>query len=127
MVSLVAANDQNVRLVDDNYLALADLLVVHFEAGPLELFEVIKCMLVEFGEVEELLTDRTAIVSRAWLTGLGLVHAPQVLDLLLGRLELRCQILYTVVINLLLAAVDTDEAAMLAAEDYHRTLVLVRE
>lgn len=52
LISLVAADDEDVRLVDDNNLSFADLLIVHFEASPLELFKVVKSVLVKLSEVE---------------------------------------------------------------------------
>lgn len=127
LVSLVAADDQDVALVNDHYFALADLLVEHLEARPLQSFKVIEGMLIEFSEVEQLLTNRLARGAAARLTGLRLVHGPQVLDLALRYLQLPCQMLHTVVHLLLWRANDADVAALSAPENNRRARLLMRE
>jgi hypothetical protein len=84
-------------------------------------------MLVQLREVEKFLADAGAIVARARLPGLRLVYASEVRDLLLRRRQLCLQMLNTVVILLFRASVNALEAAVLAAEDDHWTLVLVLE
>lgn len=57
LVGFVTTYNQYVALVDDDNLSFTYLLVIHLEAGPLEAFEVIECVLVELREVEELLAN----------------------------------------------------------------------
>ena len=52
LVSLVPTDNQNVALIDHYDFAFANFLVEHFERCPLEPFEIVKCMLVEFGKIK---------------------------------------------------------------------------
>ena len=56
-LGLVAAYNENVLLVDHHDLPLGDLSIVDFEGGPAEGLEIVKGVLVELGEVEELLRE----------------------------------------------------------------------
>lgn len=57
VICLVASNDKNVLLVDDNNFTLGDLSVINFEIVPLHLIKIIESMLVEFGKVEHLVLE----------------------------------------------------------------------
>lgn len=83
--------------------------------------------MVEFSEVKQLLRDALGSAPAARLARLGLVHVAQVLDFRLGDLQLRSQVLHAVVRLLLLRANHADEGTLLAAEDNHGALLLVRK
>jgi hypothetical protein len=125
LICLIAANDENVWLIDDDNLALTDFLVEHFEAGPLQFFKIVVSVLIQLGEVKQLLADSSTIDTGAWLSVLIAVHVAKVLDLRLRHLELIIQMLHAVVTLLLGASNDAIEATLLAVEYDHRALLLV--
>lgn len=126
MISLVPSDYQDIRFVNDDDFAFTDFLIENFEAGPFESLKIVECVLVKFREVKQLLGDGRPVRARASCT-LRLVHGAKVLDLLLGHLELACEVLHAVVLFLILAADDAHELAVRTSEDYGWTLVLVRE
>lgn len=96
LVSFVAADNENVALVDHYDLAFTDFLVVDFETRPLQPFKIVECMLIKLCEVKQLLRNGLAIVGSSAACSLRLVHRFQMLVLLLCLLQLCLQILYTI-------------------------------
>ena len=126
LVGLVASDDQDVGFINDYNFALAYLLIKYFKTCPLESLEIIKCVLVKLGKVEQFLRNRlTGAIRPSAARSLRLIHGSQMRYLLLGYLELTGQILHAVVLFLILTADDAYELAVRASEYYRRTLVLV--
>ena len=51
-LAFIAANDEDIVLVNNNDLAFGDLAVVNLERGPPKGLEIVKSMLIQFCKVE---------------------------------------------------------------------------
>ena len=89
IVCFVSAYDENVLLVDDSDLAFRNAFLVYFELRPAHFVEVIVGMLVEFGEVEDLVKCGRVLQL--------LRHAQQPTVLLLHSRQLVRQVRHTLV------------------------------
>lgn len=91
LVGLVAADDQNVCLVNDDNFSFANFFVEDLETRPLQSLKIIECVLVKLSKVKQLLRYSLIVSIGAGAAGaLRLVHGAQVLYLLLSYLQLAC-------------------------------------
>ena len=58
LVGLVAADDEDVGLVDDDDFSFTDFFIEDLEASPFESLKIVKSMLIKLREVEQFLRDR---------------------------------------------------------------------
>ncbi len=118
---LIAANDQDVLFVYHHNLALGYFPIVDLEGRPPERFEVVEGMLVELGEVEQLLGEAVGFGPFAPLV-------EKLLEPLVLRRHIRqlvVQVSYAVMV--LLRVLMPDELAVVAPEDNGRAVDLMLE
>lgn len=113
LVGFVPPNNEDVVLVNDDNLALTNLFVVHFEAGPLELFKVIESMLVQLREVEQLVPQRVRVIVALGIS--ALTHLLQIGVFHLLLLNLLSQELDAIVFALVFG--NSHKGALVASED----------
>ena len=88
LISFVASHDKNVTFINNYNFSLTYFFVENFKTGPLQPFEIIKCVLVQFREIKEFLRYGLALsVGTGATSSLTFIHRFQMLIFLLAHLQ----------------------------------------